>query len=90
MIDTFLSEKGIEVSWEIGKAVWHTAGSRYGAYARVRRQQGGYRGADPGPRRILADFLVGAHALHLGDNTLLTTDTKIFANHFPELRIIAP
>lgn len=86
MVETFFSEKGIEVSWEIGKDVWRAAGTRYGAYARDRRQQE----ADPGPRRILADFLVGAHALHLGGKTLLTTDTRIFASYFPEVRIIAP
>ncbi len=84
MVETFFSENG--VSWEVGKDVWRAAGTRYGAYAHDRRQQG----ADPGSRRILADFLVGAHALHLGGKTLLTTDTRIFANYFPELRIIAP
>lgn len=86
IVETFFSEKGIEVSWEIGKGVWRTAGTRYGAYASDRRQQG----ADPGPRRILADFLVGAHALHLGGKTLLTTDTRVFATYFPELRLVAP
>lgn len=86
MVETFFSEKGIGVSWEIGRDVWRAAGIRYGAYAHDRRRQG----AAPGPRRILADFLVGAHALHLGGKTLLTTDTRIFANYFPELRIVAP
>lgn len=89
-IETFLSDKSIEVSWELGKDVWCTAGSRYGAYARSRKRQGDGRNAVPGPRRILADFLIGAHALYLGDKTLLTTDTKIFTNYFPELRVIAP
>jgi predicted nucleic acid-binding protein len=86
MVETFFSEKGIGVSWEIGRDMWRTAGTRYGAYAHDRRQQG----ADPGPRRILADFLIGARALHLGGKTLLTTDAKIFANYFPELRVVAP
>jgi predicted nucleic acid-binding protein len=85
-VETFFSEKGIEVDWEIGEQVWRAAGSRYGSYAHDRRRQSG----DPGPRRILADFLVGAHALYLGGRTLLTTDKKIFTNYFPELRIIAP
>jgi predicted nucleic acid-binding protein len=86
MVETFFSEKGIEVDWEIGKEVWRAAGLRYGSYARDRRRQGG----DPGPRRILADFLVGAHALQFGERTLLTTDRRIFADYFSELRIIAP
>jgi predicted nucleic acid-binding protein len=61
-------------------------GSRYGSYARDRKRLDD----DAGPRRIPADFLIGAHALHVGGRTLLTTDTRIFANRFPELRIIAP
>ncbi|MBA3472170.1 MAG: type II toxin-antitoxin system VapC family toxin [Rubrobacter sp.] len=85
MVEAFFSEKGIEVDWEIGREVWRTAGSRYGSYARDRKRRD-----DARPRRILADFLVGAHALHLGGRTLLTTDTRIFANRFPELRIVAP
>ncbi len=85
-LEAFLSEKGIEVDWEIGEQVWRTAGSRYGSYARDRKRRSG----DPGPRRILADFLVGAHALYLGGRTLLTTDKRIFANYFSELRIIVP
>ncbi len=86
MVETFFCEKGIEVDWEIGKQVWRAAGSRYGSYARDRGRQSG----DPDPRRILADFLVGAHALYLGGRTLLTIDKKIFANYFSELGIIAP
>ncbi|MBA2441753.1 MAG: type II toxin-antitoxin system VapC family toxin [Rubrobacter sp.] len=85
-VDGFLSGKDIEVDWEIRPEVWRTAGSRYGSYAHDRRRQAG----DSGPRRILADFLVGAHALHLGGATLLSTDTRIFPSYFPELRIIAP
>lgn len=85
-VEVFFSEKGIEVDWEISREVWRTAGSRYGSYARDRKR----RDDGAGPRRILADFLVGAHALHLGGRTLLTTDTRIFANRFPELRIVAP
>jgi len=86
MVEGFFSKKGIEVEWELGPAVWLAAGERYGSYARDRKR----RADNPGPRRILADFLVGAHALHRGGKTLLTTDTRIFASYFPELRVIAP
>jgi predicted nucleic acid-binding protein len=84
-VDDFFSAKDIEVDWQQGPEVWREAGTRFGRYARDRRRQRG----DPGPRRILADFLVGAHALHAAD-ALLTSDTRIFANYFPELRILTP
>jgi predicted nucleic acid-binding protein len=84
-VEAFFSEKGIEIDWEIGMEVRRTAGSRYGSYARDRKRRD-----VAGPRRILADFLVGAHALHLGGRILLTTDTRIFADRVPELRIVAP
>lgn len=85
-VEEFFSAKGIEVDWTLGEAVWRVAGSRFGSYARDRRRHS----EDRGPRRILADFLVGAHALHSGGGVLLTADTGIFASYFPELRIIAP
>ena len=85
-LDKFFLDGGIEVGWEMGREVWHTAGSRYGSYARDRRRQP----AGSGPRRILADFLIGAHALHMGGGVLLTTDSRIFGIYFPEVRIVAP
>lgn len=84
-VDEFFAAKGIEVDWEPGEEVWRVAGARFGKYARDRRRQKG----DAGPRRILADFLIGAHALHMA-GALLTSDTRIFASYFPELRIISP
>ncbi len=85
VVDNFFSDKSIDVDWNLGADVWRTAGARYGAYARARRQQRG----DAGPRRILADFLIGAHALHLA-HALLTSDTRIYGTYFPELEIISP
>lgn len=84
-VERFLGEKGIEVSFGMSRVVWRDAGVRYGTYAHDRRQG---RGAS-GPRRILADFLIGAHALHLS-RTLLTSDTGIFAAYFSELTILTP
>lgn len=85
-LDEFFSGKGIEVHWELSEEVWRTAGVRYGRYAEHRRRQSG----DSGPRRILADFLIGAHAFHLGGSRLLTTDQRIFSSYFPEVEVISP
>lgn len=85
VVDDFFSDKGIDVDWNLNAAVWRTAGTRYGAYARDRRRQRG----DAGPRRILADFLIGAHALHLA-HALLTSDSKIYGTYFSELEVISP
>ncbi len=83
--DTFFWEKGVEVDWHLGKEVWRTAGSRYGDYARARKRQRG----DSGPRRSLAGFLIGAHAVHFA-RALLTSDTGIYGAYFPELRVVSP
>ncbi len=84
-MDDFFSDKDVGVDWSLGAKVWRTAGSRYGAYARDRRRRKG----DFAPRRVLADFLIGAHALHLA-RALLTADTRVYSTYFPELRIVAP
>ena len=47
-----------------------------------RKQQG-----DSGPRRILADFVIGAHAMHLA-SALLTLDRGLYRVAFPKLKIL--
>ena len=85
-VDGFFSDKGIEVDWRLDERVWRTAASRYGLYARARRRQGG---DDTGLRRILADFLIGAHALYL-DRVLLTSDARVYGTYFSELEVLRP
>ncbi len=84
-IDTFLHRTKIEVDWELGQTVWLTAALAYRNYAQRRRVQRG----DPGPRRILADFVIGAHAMHVA-SALLTFDQDIYHASFPTLNLLAP
>ncbi len=81
-VDGFCNDAGIEVEWEVTERMWREAGRAYQGYGgRRRRQRGG------GPRRILADFVIGAHALVSGYR-LLTLDAGIYAASFPRLAIV--
>ena len=81
-VDGFCDEAGIEVEWEVTERIWREAGRAYQGYAGRRRRQRG-----SGPRRILADFVIGAHALVNG-YTLLTLDAGVYAASFPRLAIV--
>jgi predicted nucleic acid-binding protein len=81
-LDRFFRETGIYVDWNLDEETWKAAGRAYQTYAMRRRTHRG-----PGPRRILADFLIGAHALRNGF-PLLTLDERIYRAAFPRLAIV--
>lgn len=84
-IEALLGQNGIQIEWHLEEAVWRLAALGYRGYAERRRAQPG----DPGPRRILADFLIGAHAtLHAA--ALITFDTNVYRAAFPGLTLIRP
>ena len=83
-LDYFFKESGISVDWKFDEAIWRAAGHAFQEYATRRRKQ-----KDPGPRRILTDFLIGAHALR-NDFPLLTLDDRIYQAAFPNLTITHP
>jgi len=80
-LDRFCEETGIRIEWELKEQVCREAGNAYQKYAERRRKQG-----TNGPRRILADFLIGAHALVSGYR-LLTLDGRMYRASFPKLRV---
>jgi predicted nucleic acid-binding protein len=80
-VGSFLEETGITIDWDLGEAVWRSAGRAFQGYAERRRKQ-----RDTGGRRILADFLIGAHAQTRGYR-LLTLDERLYKVAFPSLTI---
>ena len=62
--------------------VWKEAGLRFKEYGRRRRISGGGEA-----RRLLADFVVGAHALSRAEQ-LLTFDVRTYATYFPDLKLV--
>lgn len=78
----FLSATGVVVDLRLEERLWDEAGIRFARYAARRRRSSG-----TGPRRLLADFLVGAHALVQADR-LLTLDAKVYRQDFPEVRLV--
>jgi predicted nucleic acid-binding protein len=80
-VGSLLEENGIAIDWNLNEAIWRSAGRAFQAYAERRRQQ-----RDQGTRRILADFLIGAHALVRGYR-LLSLDERLYRAAFPALKI---
>ena len=81
-LDTFFQDTDVEVDWTLDEDVWWAAGRAFQSYAGRRLKQ-----RAPGPRRILADFLIGAYAASKG-SPLLTLDEGIYRAGFPELKIL--
>lgn len=81
-LQQFLDDTRIVVDWAIDRPVWRLAGERFERYTRRRRQD---RASEP--KRFIADFLVGAHALIQADR-LLTLDQRRYGIDFPELVLV--
>lgn len=80
-LDTFFRDTAIGVDWELEEGVWRLAGQAFQAYATRRRKQ-----RDGGPRRILADFVIGGYCVR-HNYSLLTLDEGLYKAAFPTLRI---
>jgi predicted nucleic acid-binding protein len=77
----FFDDSGIAIDWELSERVWRSAGNAFRSYAERRRNH-----RDFGLRRILADFLIGAHAVD-HSYPLLTADVHLYRAAFPTLKI---
>jgi hypothetical protein len=79
LLEQFLAATGIVTDFLLEEAVWQEAGAAYAAYAqRRRRQRAG------SPKRLLVDFIVGAHSMLKADR-LLTLDAARYRAAFPKL-----
>ena len=81
-VNGFLADTGIDVDFEFQQPLWLEAGRRFARYAQRRRKT-----AHDGQRRLLADFIIGSHALTRADR-LMTLDPKRYQRDFPELKLI--
>jgi predicted nucleic acid-binding protein len=80
-LDSFFNFSSIELDWRFEEPVWRTAGAAFQAYVQRRVASTGLL-----PRRILTDFLIGAHTVVNG-YTLLTLDKRHYEAAFPGIRI---
>lgn len=81
-LDTFFRDSSIYVDLEFTRDDWREAGMAFQEFAKRRR-------AHPTghPRRILADFMIGAHAVRR-TQFLVTFDAKFFRTAFPALQVV--
>ena len=80
-VDQFCEDTHIGIEWELRERIWREAGKAFQEYAARRRRQGSTE-----PRRLLGDFLVGAHAWVNGYK-LLTLDARVYRASFPRLAL---
>jgi hypothetical protein len=80
-VEEALEEMNVDIDWELDQAVWQLAANRFEQYGLRRR-----RGGSGEPKRFIADFLIGAHAL-LRANRLLTLDVRRYRADYPDLKL---
>jgi len=80
-MEDFLAMAQISVVWTMPIEVWELAGRSLGDYARQWR-------SGSLPRRLIADFLIAAHAAHHGLR-VLTFDRTVYDAMFPHLLVVS-
>ncbi len=79
----FFEATGVMVDYPLEDQVWNEAGKRFALYAIRRRKSSG-----TSPKRLLADFIIGAHALIQADR-FMTLDPRRYTQDFPELHLLS-
>jgi predicted nucleic acid-binding protein len=80
-VDQFLSDTNIAVDFLLDEQIWRETARTFAEYAGRRRESGGGQ-----PKRLLADFIIGAHSMFHTDR-LLTLDSGRYVQSFPKLRL---
>ena len=80
-VDNFLLQTGVVVEFDLDEKIWRDVAQAYAAYAQRRRRSGSTQA-----KRLLVDFLIGAHATHRADR-LLTLDASRYTKDFPRLTL---
>jgi predicted nucleic acid-binding protein len=79
----FLRDLGADIDLNPPEGMWPRAGEAHAAYHERRRRHGHTE-----PKRVLADFLIGAHAVSR-NMALLTFDPLGYRAAFPELQLLS-
>ena len=83
MLEEFLSLREIGIDWVLEEPVWRLAGRAFQEFNLRRRRSS----ATDTSRRMLTDFLIGAHAVANG-HALLTLDKRHYQAAFPRLQLL--
>ena len=81
-LTSFFESTGVGIDYRLEEKVWTEAGKRFALSAVRRRKSSG-----TSQKRLLADFIIGAHALVQADR-FMTLDPKRYTQDFPELQLL--
>lgn len=81
-LHNFLQTTGVIIDYRLEDNIWDETGRRFARYALRRRKSSGTN-----PKRLLADFIIGAHAMLQADR-FLTLDPRRYSQDFPELKLL--
>ena len=78
--ERLLADADVRIDFDLDQVVWREAGIRFRNYLERRSR-------DAAPRRFMADFLIGAHALRSADR-FISFNGADFKRDFPELTVL--